>query len=75
MPETYAGQVREEFYMALDIVRGISKGSWVSKRLWKTIRSLKEVGPKLGLVTNNTQSDPNHSAAVAMAGLAGHKVD
>ncbi|KEQ60935.1 fungal transcriptional regulatory protein [Aureobasidium melanogenum CBS 110374] len=75
MPETYAGQVREEFYMALDLVRGISKGSWVSKRLWKTIRSLKEVGPKLGLVTSNVQSDPNHSAAVAMAGLAGHKVD
>jgi hypothetical protein len=75
MPETYAGQVREEFYMALDLVRGISKGSWVSKRLWKTIRLLKEVGPKLGLMTSNTQSDPNHSAAVAMAGLAGHKVD
>jgi hypothetical protein len=75
MPETYAGQVREEFYMALDLVRGISKGSWVSKRLWKTIRLLKEVGPKLGLMTNNPQNDPNHSAAVAMAGLAGHKVD
>lgn len=84
MPETYGGQVREEFYMALDLVRGISKGSWVSKRLWKTIRLLKEVGPKLGLMTNNGQKtaeelvlrdDPNHSAAVAMAGLAGHKVD
>ena len=84
MPERYAEQVREEFYMALDLVRGISKGSWVSKRLWKTIRLLKEVGPKLGLVTNNghktnddllLRDDPNHSAAVAMAGLAGHKVD
>ncbi|TIA35511.1 fungal transcriptional regulatory protein [Aureobasidium pullulans] len=75
MPDTYAAEVREEFYMALDLVRGISKGSWISKRLWKTIRLLKEVGPKLGLMTSNGQNDPNHSAAVAMAGLAGHKVD
>jgi hypothetical protein len=75
MAERYATEVREEFYMALDLVRGISKGSWVSKRLWTTIRSLKEVGPKLGLVTSNGQDDANHSAAVAMAGLAGHKVD
>ena len=83
-PDIFAEQVREEFYMALDLVRNISKDSWVSKRLWKTIRVLKEVGPKLGLVTGNGQKsgdqlilpdDANHSAAVAMAGLAGHKVD
>ena len=69
--------------MALDLVRGFSKGSWISKRLWKTIRILKEVGPKLGLRSreedpqggNKGEMDPNRSAAVAMAGLAGHNVD
>ncbi|PNS18997.1 hypothetical protein CAC42_6092 [Sphaceloma murrayae] len=55
-PAQFADQVREEFYLALDLVRGFSKGSWVSKRLWKTIRVLKEVGPKLGLVTTNGQN-------------------
>lgn len=100
-PAVFAEDVREEFYMALDLVRGFSKGSWVSKRLWKTIRVLKEVGPKLGLqmkessavataVTEPAQipkkssasgsniqddPDPNRSAAVAMAGLAGVNVD
>lgn len=82
-PALYAAEVREEFYMALDIVRGFSKGSWVGKRLWKTIRVLKEVGPKLGLAPKDgdqdrqqsQQLDPNRSAAVAMAGLAGHNVD
>lgn len=86
-PAVFADDVREEFYMALELVRGFSKGSWVSKRLWKTIRVLKEVGPKLGLPVKdlgNGQSN-NHlakddlessrSAAVAMAGLAGHNVD
>lgn len=86
-PALFAEQVREEFYMALELVRGFSRGSWVSKRLWKTIRILKEVGPKLGLVAARTnhneahhgagrsQEDPSRSAAVAMAGLAGHNVD
>ncbi|KAM3418737.1 hypothetical protein BST61_g4711 [Cercospora zeina] len=88
-PALFAESVREEFYMALDLIRGFSKGSWVSKRLWKTIRVLKEVGPKLGLhskeTTNTPQGhkaavieedpDPNRTAAVAMAGLAGINVD
>ena len=85
-PAEFAENVREEFYMALDLVRGFSKGSWISKRLWRTIRVLKEVGPKLGLISkddpneaqkNQSQSelDSSRSAAVAMAGLAGHNVD
>lgn len=97
-PSIFSEQVREEFYLALDLVRGFSKGSWVSNRLWKTIRILKEVGPKLGLFMkmNNASAvagaeqtpsqhriqshskhheDPSHSAALAMAGLAGHNVD
>jgi hypothetical protein len=93
-PAVFAEQVREEFYLALDLIRGFSRGSWVSKQLWKTIRVLKEVGPKLGLVmkgkntsenrpsthriiqgSNSQQKDPSHSAALAMAGLAGHNVD
>lgn len=86
-PAEFGESVREEFYMALELVRGFSKGSWVSKRLWKTVRVLKEVGPKLGLASKENEPnegqgqqlpgelDPNRSAAVTMAGLAGHNVD
>jgi hypothetical protein len=92
-PAVFAEQVREEFYMALDLVRGFSKGSWVSKKLWKTIRVLKDFAPRLGLgqqpdrvkdkssgpaskASSSTAGfDPSHSAAVAMAGLAGHNVE
>ncbi|KJY00944.1 fungal specific transcription factor domain protein [Zymoseptoria brevis] len=86
-PALFGESVREEFYMALELVRGFSKGSWISKRLWKTIRVLKEVGPRLGLVvkenapamgpmrSSRDDLDPSRSAAVAMAGLAGHNVD
>lgn len=77
-PVEFSRQVRDEFYMALDLVKGFSTKSYISKRLWKTIRGLKEVGPKLGLVSRSTlpdSTDPHSSAAVAMAGLAGHAVN
>jgi hypothetical protein len=76
-PAEFNTQVRDEFHMALDLVRGLSTTSYVSKRLWKTIKMLKEVGPRLGLNINinNEPSDAHSSAAVAMAGLAGHQVD
>jgi hypothetical protein len=78
-PVHFSALCREEFYMALDLVKGFSNKSWVSKRLWKTIKGLKEVGPKLGLSqdnngTNGNMEDPHSSAALAMAGLAGHEI-
>ncbi|KAI6814254.1 fungal transcriptional regulatory protein [Hortaea werneckii] len=104
-PALFAEQVKEEFYMALELIRGFSKDSWIGKRLWRTIRVLKEVGPKLGLAAKDSsgvahqqppaseqaqdrphssshqqdqagsKDDLDRSAAVAMAGLAGHNVD
>jgi hypothetical protein len=70
-PTQFGSQCRDEFYMALDLVRGMTAHSYISKRLWKTIRGLKEIGPKLGLQIRNDVVDPHNSAAVAMVGLAG----
>ncbi|KAL6706789.1 hypothetical protein ACN47E_005125 [Coniothyrium glycines] len=75
-PAEFSQQSRDEFYMALDLVRGLSSNSYISKRLWRTIKTLKEVGPRLGLaISNDDRNDAHSSAAVAMAGLAGHQVD
>lgn len=77
-PVEFNRQVRDEFYLALDVLKGFSTKSYISKRLWRTIRGLKEVGPKLGLVSRPMlpdTTDPHSSAAVAMAGLAGHPVN
>jgi hypothetical protein len=78
-PVHFSSRCRDEFYMALDLVKGFSTKSFVSKRLWKTIKSLKEVGPKLGLNPDLHNGgigheDPHSSAALAMAGLAGHEI-
>ncbi|KAI4592866.1 hypothetical protein KJ359_010313 [Pestalotiopsis sp. 9143b] len=69
-PVNFSAACRDEFYMALELVRDLSNKSWVSQRLWRTIKSLKEVAPRLGLAEVD---DPHSSAALAMAGLAtGH---
>ena len=78
-PNEFSNQVRDEFYLALDLVKGFRGRSYIAKRLWKTIRGLKEVAPKLGLVSRQTKltdaNDPHSAAALAMAGLSGHAVD
>lgn len=77
-PIEFNQMVRDEFYMAIDLVRGFSAQSYVSMRLWQTIKGLKDIGPRLGLVSRPTLAhdiDPHSSAAVAMAGLAGHRVN
>ncbi|EXJ86080.1 hypothetical protein A1O1_06449 [Capronia coronata CBS 617.96] len=80
-PGIFCAQTRQEFYAAIEIVKGFSTKSHVSKRLWRTIRGLKDVGDKIGLLArvgtslNDAEQDAHSNAAVAMAGLAGHKVD
>lgn len=70
-PVRFSSLCRDEFYMALELVKDLSAKSFVSKRLWRTISALKEVAPSVGLQQHD--KDPRSSAALAMAGLAsGH---
>ncbi|KAH8430840.1 fungal specific transcription factor domain-containing protein [Aspergillus melleus] len=48
-PSQFSGSCREEFYMALELVKGFSTRSYISRRLWRSIRSLRKLGPQLGL--------------------------
>lgn len=69
-PVRFSAVCREEFYLALELVKDLSAKSWVSQRLWRTIRSLKDVAPRFGL---NPDDDPHSTAALGMIGLArGH---
>ncbi|PKY01877.1 fungal-specific transcription factor domain protein [Aspergillus campestris IBT 28561] len=77
-PVEFNRQVRDEFYMALDLVNGFSTKSYVSKRLWKTIKGLRKIGEGLGVLVRpfgSDTNDPHSTAAVAMAGLAGHSIE
>lgn len=69
-PVGFSEICRKEFYMALELVKDLSVKSWVSKRLWRTIGTLKDVAPRFGL---DPDEDPHSSAALGMIGLArGH---
>ncbi|PYH41820.1 transcription factor domain-containing protein [Aspergillus saccharolyticus JOP 1030-1] len=77
-PHDFNRQVRDEFYMALELVSVFSTKSYVSKRLWKTIKGLRKIGERLGVIVRpfgTDSNDPHSSAAVAMAGLAGHSIE
>ena len=84
-PAEFSAQVRDEFYMALDIVKGFSTSTVIAKRLWKAIKGLKEIAPRLGLISRqpllppalppHMHQDLHSDAAVAMAGLAGHQIE
>ena len=69
-PVRFSAVCREEFYSALELVKDLSAKSWGSQRLWRTIKSLKDVAPRFGL---NPDSDSHSNAALGMMGLArGH---
>lgn len=69
-PNHFNVQVRDEFYMALNLVKSFSSKSTVSKRLWKTIRSLHKIGQKLGLLNPGQASDGVNSRQTSI--VSGH---
>ncbi|CAK7206567.1 hypothetical protein SEUCBS139899_009363 [Sporothrix eucalyptigena] len=71
-PVQFSADCREEFYMAMNLVKDMSAKSWVSQRLWRTIRSLKAYAPRLGLQQH--EEDQHYSAATGMSGfnVGGH---
>lgn len=77
-PADYGKDLREEFYLAIDLVKGFSANSFVSERLWRTVRGLREIGEKLGLGRRNPAveaEDAHSNAAMAMADLAGQPIE
>ncbi|EKV17710.1 C6 transcription factor, putative [Penicillium digitatum PHI26] len=48
-PTQFSASCKEEFHRALELVKGVSVQSYISRRLWKSIESLRDLGPQLGL--------------------------
>ncbi|KAJ5737844.1 uncharacterized protein N7483_002969 [Penicillium malachiteum] len=56
-PSQFSVSCKEEFYWALELVKGFSTKSYISRRLWKSIRSLRKLGPQLGLSVQKARPD------------------
>ena len=74
-PAEFHRDVQQEFYMALELIKGFNASSPSSKRLWKTISQLQALFRRLEAFKADEASDPHSTAALAMAGLAGQPID
>jgi hypothetical protein len=62
-PGMYSSQCRESFYNAIQLVRGFSKISTGSRRLWKSVKGLLPGARALGLDHGKeSQTQPQHSS-------------
>lgn len=48
-PDEFSQSCREEFYRALGLLSELSSHSYISRRLWKSVRGLQQIAPRLGL--------------------------
>jgi len=69
-PLQFSAGCRAEFYMALDLVKEMSARSWVSHRLWRTIRSLRAYAPKLGLEDCPSRTATGSASAASSSSFA-----
>ncbi|KAK2048383.1 hypothetical protein LZ31DRAFT_60228, partial [Colletotrichum somersetense] len=61
-PAEHAAAVRDEFHMALDLIRGLSARSYVSSRLWRRISDLRLAWRRLGLNAPHARGSREGSA-------------
>ncbi|EED18602.1 C6 transcription factor, putative [Talaromyces stipitatus ATCC 10500] len=54
-PGQFTSSCKDEFYMALGLIEGFSMHSYISQRLWKSIKGLRKLGPKIGLAQKSAE--------------------
>nr|XP_001397415.2 Zn(II)2Cys6 transcription factor [Aspergillus niger CBS 513.88] len=57
-PTQFSTTCKDEFYTALELIKGFSTRSYISLRLWKSIRSLRKLGPQLMHRPVQSQPEP-----------------
>ncbi|GLA37526.1 hypothetical protein AnigIFM63309_004465 [Aspergillus niger] len=67
-PTQFSTTCKEEFYMALELIKGFSTRSYISLRLWKSIRSLRKLGPQLMHRPVQSQPEPEWRGVAVPAG-------
>ena len=63
-PAEFVRQTREEFVAAIELVRTFNTKSHIARRLWRTIKGLKEMGDKIGLMARVHHNDTANATAV-----------
>ena len=50
-PTHFGQSCRNEFFTALNLIKGFSGTSHAARRLWRTVKYLKVIGPRLGVLS------------------------
>ncbi|KAK3492643.1 uncharacterized protein B0T23DRAFT_453682 [Neurospora hispaniola] len=66
-PLQFSASCRKEFYMALELIKDMSAKSWVSRRIWRTIGSLKKYAARLGMEEDSSKTSNPTTRNSAMA--------
>lgn len=53
-PAIFRSKTTDEFYGAIDLIKGFSTKSYTTRRLWRTVRGLKDLGQKIGMLGGET---------------------
>ncbi|CAG9990387.1 unnamed protein product [Clonostachys byssicola] len=64
-PAQFSTCCKDEFNMALELVEGFSMESYVSRRLWRSIRHLRQLAPQMGFLNQGQASAPQEPAPAA----------
>jgi len=67
-PLEFSATCRIEFYMALELIKGLSARSWISQRLWRTVQSLKAYAQRVGM--DDLRHSGDLSSSAQMSGLS-----
>ncbi|KAJ5597205.1 hypothetical protein N7537_007289 [Penicillium hordei] len=63
-PADFCSCVQEEVFMALELVKVLNSKSRVARRLWKSIRDLREVGERLGVLSPASPVEKSQTSTV-----------
>uniref|UniRef100_A0A8H7K531 Zn(2)-C6 fungal-type domain-containing protein n=1 Tax=Bionectria ochroleuca TaxID=29856 RepID=A0A8H7K531_BIOOC len=64
-PAQFSTCSKDEFYMALELVEGFSMESYVSRRLWRSIRHLRQLAPQMSFLSQGQVSGPQEPVPTA----------
>lgn len=63
-PERFSQTCRTEFYSALELLYTLSARSTITRRLWKGIKGLRHIAPRLGLSPTKSPEDTTLPPAI-----------
>lgn len=71
-PTEFSDTCRKEFYSALDLLKDFASHSYGSRRLWKSVRGLKDIAPRVGLSPSEPLLNVNKNSNQLHAAVAGY---